>query len=115
MEKRIITFVFSLVTIICVSSFLIACSNNKGFSKEQQQIEATIRTSSKLVAVNYIDNTISFTNVLDKDAEIEITYKFNNGVSFSDTVKVEAHKSFSKTYSGGYSVATFTIKILSLA
>lgn len=111
--KKVSKIFLSLAVILFASSLLFACAPNN-YDTEQQQIEATIHTSYRLVAMHSIDNTITFTNVLDKHAEIKITYKFNNGASFSDTVIVEAYAPFSKTYSGGYSVATFSIKILSL-
>ena len=107
--------IFLCITLVMlISSCLISCSSSN-FDKEQKQIEATISTSYRLIAVHNIDNTITFTNVLDKDAEIKITYKFNNGAEFSDTVVVEAQAPFTKTYTGGYSIAVFSIKILSLS
>lgn len=112
-KNKILTAIFSLVLIVFATTLFTACSSSS-YEKEQQQIEATITTSYTLVARNSVDNTISFTNVLDKKAEIKITYKFNNGASFSDAVWVDSGASFSKTYTNGYSVATFSITILSL-
>ncbi len=111
--KKIISL--SLIVVLTVSLLAFAgCPANKGFVQEQKQIENTIQTSYKLVAVHYIDNTIRFTNVLNKVAEIEITLTYNNSASEKDVVTVPAGETFQKTYSGGYSIATFTIKILSL-
>lgn len=105
----------SLIVVLTVSLLAFsACPANKGFVQEQKQVENTIQTSYKLVAVHSIDNTICFTNVLNKVAEIEITLTYNNSASEKDVVTVLAGEAFQKTYSCGYSIATFTIKILSL-
>lgn len=84
------------------------------FWKEEKLIRQTIQTNYKYIAQHYITNTISFTNVLEKDAQIEITLKYNNGAQQTDVVFVASGEDFTKSYEGGYSNASFTIKILSL-
>ena len=113
-KNKIFTIVISLVLIIFVTTLFTACSSSSNYEREQQLIKETITTSYTLVARNSVDNTINFTNVLDKKAEIKIKYEFNNGVYFFDTVWVESGAPFSKTYTNGYSIASFSITILSL-
>ena len=116
-----LVFLFGIFTF----SFIVGCSNidinsdnvnitQTNYDNEQRQIEATITTSFYLLAPRSINNTINFTNVLSKKAEIKIIYSFNNGSSFSDIVLVDSGSRFSKTYTGGYSIASFKIKILNL-
>ena len=116
MNKKVITTFVVVVIMILILLCLTACPALK-YLNEQAQIEKTIKTEYELVAApKYVRSTISFTNVLDRDATIKITRTFNNGVYLTDTVTVKAGEEFSKGYLDGYnSQATFKIEILSLS